>query len=57
MTETKNETLLEKEARKLRLEYQRQYRKENRDRVRRWNENYWLKKAERVRREYGEDNS
>lgn len=55
MTETKNETLLEKEARELRRQYQRKYRAQNKDRVREWNDSYWRRKAERVRREYGEN--
>jgi DNA invertase Pin-like site-specific DNA recombinase len=36
---------LSEEARKLRNEYQRQYRQKNRDKIRQYNVNYWERKA------------
>ena len=36
---------LKEQAAELRRQYQRQYRAANRDKVRRWNERYWTKKA------------
>lgn len=39
---------MDERARAARAEYQRRYRKEHPEKVRQWQENYWIKKAAKV---------
>lgn len=47
MQEIQTNGALEEQARQLKLEYDRAWRKKNPDKVRKYNQNRWLRKAQR----------
>lgn len=53
-TTNANTISLEEQARQLKLAYDREWRKKNPDKVRRYNQNRWLKKAQQLIESRGE---
>lgn len=49
-----SEQQLTEEAKKARREYLRAYRKKNPDKVRKWNANFWEKKAKEMEKQNGQ---
>ena len=55
MNNETDDTKLSEEALQARRDYQNKYRRENADKVKRWNKNYWERKSRKAKEEVKEN--